>query len=62
MADIEYELVVDNATLRAELGRIRGMAHRAIVTAMRAQDEAGRSHDAWLDEALADFDDASPDN
>ena len=52
MSDIEHEYVPENQRLRAELGRVRDMAARALAAAKETQDDAAGQHDPWLDEAL----------
>ena len=52
MSDVEHEFVVENAVLRAELDRVRTLAHEAITRAVAELDQAHGRHSAWFDEAL----------
>jgi len=56
VSDIEHELVVDLGALQARVEVLSDFARRAIAAAIRAQEVASSTHEAWLDEALLEVD------
>jgi hypothetical protein len=54
MSDVEHELISDIDDARAEIERLRALAHRALDAASRAEDAAYGRHDSWIDDALRD--------